>query len=253
MIYTFIPIIVTMPDYRIRPGGSEEIRKQFLKKILVFISIIAVIVMASTIYNAKADEYAMITIPVTIIVFTIVVAFSIRNMFKKQKELLDSYALTINDNTIIRYQLNTPTITLYRTEVKEILRKNNKGFIIKGINAEDIIYVSSQVENYRELEILLNEIKPIISYSPKNFFEKFPIITILLVFGLMAGVYASMNKVVVFLCGVPVIIIIVWSFIKIQKSKNLERKAKRSSWIILVILLSVIYITIAKLTGIYDP
>jgi len=242
-----------MPDYRIRPGGYEEIRKQSLKKLLVFISFIAVIVIVTTAYNAKADEYAIITIPATIIIFTIVFAFSIRNVFKKQKKLLDSYALTINDNTITRYQLNTPTITLYRTEVKEILRKSNKGFIIKGINAEDIIYVPSQVENYHELEILLNEIKPIISYSPKNFFEKFPIITIILVFGLMVGVYASMNKVVVVLCGIPVIIIIAWSFFKLQKNKNIERKAKRSSWIILVILLSIIYITIAKLTGTYNP
>ncbi|HEX3167739.1 MAG TPA: hypothetical protein VHQ93_15830 [Chitinophagaceae bacterium] len=242
-----------MPDYRIRPGGYEEIRKQSLKKLLVFISFIAVIVIVTTAYNAKADEYAIITIPATIIIFTIVFAFSIRNVFKKQKKLLDSYALTINDNTITRYQLNTPTITLYRTEIKEILRKNNKGFIVRGMNAEDTIYVPSQVEKYHELEILLNEIKPIISYRPKNVFEKFPIVTIILVFGLMVGVYASMNKVVVVLCGIPVIIIIAWSFFKIQKNKNIERKAKRSSWVILVILLSIIYITVAKLTGTYNP
>ena len=242
-----------MPDYRIRPDGFKEIRRQILQRLVAVALVVVLFIIAMTIYNAKGKEDYIITLPITIVLFTVIFGFSIRRTFKKQKELLDSYALTINDNAITRYQLNTPTITLFHTEIKEILKTKGNRFIIKGKSAEDIIYVPSQISNYQDLEIKLDEIKSISLYSSKNLFEKYPVIIIFLILGLMPGVYGSMNKIIVLSCSMPLVATIAWSFLKIQKSKNVESRTKRFSWFILLILLSVISVTILKLTGNYKP
>jgi hypothetical protein len=251
--YIFASTFFKMPDYRIKPDGFNEIRKLILQRLLIVALVVVSFIVVLTIYNAKEKEDYIITLPSTIVLFTVIFGFSIRRTFKKQKELLDSYALTINDNAITRYQLNTPTITLYHTEIKEILKTKNHRFIIKGKNAEDIIYVPSQIGNYQDLETKLEEIKSISMYSTKNLFEKYPVIIIFLILGLMLGVYGSMNKIIVLLCSIPLITIIIWSFLKIQKSKNIESRAKRILWFILIILISIVSVTILKLTGTYKP
>jgi hypothetical protein len=241
-----------MPDYRIRPDGFKEIKKQTLQRLLV-VGLVALSIVTVTTIGAKEKGDYIITVPVTIVLFSLIFGFSIRRTFKKQKELLDSYALTINDNTIARYQLNTPTIILYHAEIKEILKTKSNRFIIKGKNAEDIIYVPPQIGNYQDLEIKLSEIKSISLHNSKNPFERYPAIIIFLVLGLMLGVYGSMNKIIVLMCSIPLVAIIVWSFLKIQKNKNIESRAKRASWFILIILFSIISVTILKLTGTYKP
>ena len=241
-----------MPDYRIRPDGFKEIRSQQQKRLLVIPLMIALFVIPTTIYNAKENTDFIITLPVTIILFTIIYYFAIRKALKKQKELLDSYALTINDNTIARYQLNTPTISLYHSEVKEILKTTNSGFIIKGNASEDIILVPPQIDNYDELEIRLNGIKTIHQHRSKNIFEKHPVIAIILMMGLMIGVYGSRNKFIVLFCGIPVVVMMIWSFLKIQKSKNVETRIKRNAWVILIVLISIVAVIIMNLAGNYS-
>ena len=242
-----------MPDYRIKPDGFKEIRKIILQRLLIVALIAVSFIVVLTIYKAKGEEDYIITLPATIVLFTVIFGFSTRRVIKKQKELLDSYALTINDNAITRYQLNTPTTTLSHTEIKEILKTKNNRFIIKGKSAEAIIYVPSQIDNHQDLEIKLDAIKPISLYSTKNLFEKYPVIIAFLILGLMAGVYGSMNKIIVLLCSIPLVAIIIWSFFKIQRSKNIQSRAKRTLWFILIILISIITVTILKLTGKYQP
>ena len=240
-----------MPDYRIRPDGFKEIRSKQQKILVVIPLIIALFVIPTTIYNAKEKTDFIITLPVTIILFTVIFYFTIRKVIRKQKELLESYALTINDNTITRYQLNTPTISIYHSEVKEILKTTNSGFIIKGNASEDIILVPSQIDNYHELEARLNGIKIINQHRSKNIFEKHPLIAIILMMGLMIGVYGSRNKFIVLFCGIPVVVMMIWSFLKIQKSKNVETRIKRNSWVILIVLISIIAVIIMNLAGNY--
>ena len=191
----------------------------------------------------------MFTIFSIVIVLVIVCLVSFTRAIKSQKQLLESYALTITENSITRYQFNFPTISLYHTEVQEILKTSKNGFIIKGKTAEDIIYVPPQIDNRDDVETRLNQIKPITVYRSKNVFETYPLIGLLLMLVLLAGVYGSTNKIVGTVCGVPLIAYLVWSFFKIRRSKNVDNKTKRLAWVLLIVLFSVIYITILKIAG----
>jgi len=67
--------------------------------------------------------------------------------------------------------------------------------------------------------------------------------------GSMAGVYISLNKIIVAISGTVLTILMIWSFYKIQKSKNVEHRVKRLAWWSLIVLISIIYVVILKLTG----
>jgi len=243
-----------MPDYRIRPDGFKEIKKRIVTRLLVFVSIIgpgSILLMVLNTKNKEQDNY--IVIPIVVVLFIAVFFFSIRRAVKKQKELMDSYALVLTENMISRYLINTPTISLYYSEIKEISKTARGIFVIKGKHAEDIIIVPSQIENYEELEERLNNILPVAAYKPKTIFEKYPVPAALLSLALMFGVYGPRNKIVVLACSIPLTGIMIWSFYKIRVSKNLDKRVKRISWWMLLVMLSIIYITILKLIGHYKP
>ena len=242
-----------MPDYKIRPDRFKEIRNQLLTRLIILFFLTGVASVTMTIYTSKDKVDYVIFLPILIVLLIAVFVFSIYRAVKKQKKLLDNYALTINENTVTRYQLNTPTISLYHNEIKEILKTKNGSFIIKGKDAEDIILVPAQIDNYTDLETLLSQIKPVIFQKSKPVYEKYPFLNIILLIGLMAGVYVSMNKIIVLACGTLLTIIMVWSFYKVQKSKNVENRTKQISWWSLIVLVSIICVTILKLIGHYHP
>jgi cytochrome bd-type quinol oxidase subunit 1 len=58
-----------------------------------------------------------------------------------------------------------------------------------------------------------------------------------------------MNKIIVAVCGSLLVAVLAWYLYQLQRGKNYDQRIKRSSWWMLVVLLSVIYAMIAKLTG----
>jgi len=249
-IYTFaLSHLNTMPDFRISSNGFKEIKKRLVTRLVAFTFLMAAGGIAFTFFNNKKEQDYTILIPALLIFYIFIFTFSIIRVLKRQKKLLDSYTLTINDNTIARYQLDSPTIILYYNEIKEISKTSNGGFIIKGKASEDIILIPAQIDHYSDLEATLGQIHPITSYKYKTILEKYPFINVFLVIGLMSGVYVSMNKIIVGVCSTLLVGILIWSFFKVQKSKNVQHKAKRAAWWMLIILFSIIYVAILKLTG----
>ena len=71
-------------------------------------------------------------------------------------------------------------------------------------------------------------------------------LTIVLV-GMMAIVFASDNKILVRISGPLLTAFLIWSFIGILRNKNMDKKTKRSSYLMIIVILSVIGTTIVKL------
>ncbi len=68
----------------------------------------------------------------------------------------------------------------------------------------------------------------------------------------MFCVYTVQNKLIVGLAGTTLAILLIWSFIKMRKSKNVDRKTKQTTWWLLLVLVSVITVMIVKLMGLTD-
>ena len=242
-----------MPDYKITQEGLKEIKKRVLKRLLLIFAVIFVFIILMSVFTAKSDQDLTITMPVTLVVVILLFTFSIRSALKNLNRSLSSYTLTVTDEYIARYQINIPTIKIPFTEIKAIERKSKYVLFVKGNSPHDIIQVFSQAEHYLEIESRLSHIRPIQPSTSKNLFLKYPAIYIIVLIGLMAAVYISMNKIVVLICSLIINGIMIWSFFKIQSSKNVEIKTRRFAWFIWIVIFSVVSVTIMKLIGTYKP
>ena len=198
----------------------------------------------------KADEVNVL--PFVIPLMAGAVGFGLYKGINRQKVLFESYTLIISDNLVTRKQLNTPTISIYFNEIKEIARNTKGGFTIKGKTAADLIAIPAQIENYAALEAALGQIQPIVVKGNTPFLQKYQSLAGLLTIGLMLCVYTVSNKIIVGLTGTALVALMIWSLIKIQGNKNIDHKTKQSSWLILVVLVSVIGVMIFKLTGLVN-
>jgi hypothetical protein len=235
-----------MRHYKIREGGFKEIKKQLLIRSLPIMLLAAAFGIIITFINSKSTTADVNVLPIIIPLIAIALAFGLYLGINRQKDLLRSYRLTLTNNLITREQVNTPTVSIYFTDVDQIVKNKNGSFIVKGKTATDLIVIPAQIEEYTELENLLLQIKPF-STKSNSFFQRYSIIISILTLVLMLCVYTSTNKTIVALSGTTLVAILAWSFYVTRKSKNIDVKTKRSMWWVLIVMASIITVMIAKL------
>jgi hypothetical protein len=119
--------------------------------------------------------------------------------------------------------------------------------MVRGKTVRDIILIPAQIENYEQLETALNEIKPITTKGKTTSWIQLQRLLGLVAIALMICVYTVDNKIVVGVAGALFTVFFIYSFIQIQKSKNVDYRTKRSRWFTLIVVLSVLGLTIMKL------
>jgi len=241
-----------MKEYKLRPDAFQEIKKKLLYWAVPIIVIAVAVGIGSSVFGSNKDSGQVNVLPFSIGIAVIVLAIRLKGAFKKQKALFESFTLTVSPNFIGREQLNTATIVIQASDIREIT-KNKKGCItIRGSENRNVIYVPAQIENLAELEVDLMALGPIVVTNRKPFVQRIAWLISFLTLGLMVTVYTASHKMVVGLSGALVTAMMLWSLVEVQRSKNIDRKSKRSMWWILVLLLSVISVTIMKLTDTYQ-
>lgn len=242
-----------MQQFRIKPNGFAEVRKKMIIRVVptMLIAAIVGIVIAQVNSQGKTGDSNML--PFFIPFFLLVMAFSVFRSINRQKKLFGSYTLIIDDNVITRQMVNTPEITIYFHEVKEIIKSMEGGFTIKGLEPSDIIIVPVQVEKYAELEALLNQVKPVIA-PPASLYllQKGRIFLSLAAAGAMVAIYVSDNKIVVSIAGVLGLCLLGWTFFYLSRSKNVDKKTRSSRWAFLLVMAAIIGIMVVKLTSVVE-
>lgn len=238
-----------MPIFKIRENGFKEIRNKMLFYSIPLLIIAGAAGISISIVNSKQSENTINTLPIVILLIILASGIGLYRSIKTQKALFESYTLTITNTLITREQLHTPTISLYFNDIKEIAKNKNGSFTVKGKEPQDLIAIPRQIDDYPQLEKALQQIRPIVAKSKVPILEKSPIITGLATIGLMFCVYTVNNKIIVAITGSALVALLVWSFIKIRSSKNIDSKIKQSVWWILLVIFSVIAFTFMKVTG----
>lgn len=238
-----------MQQFKIRQDGFKEIRKHALVRSIPILVILIIFCIATSTINSKSKAEDINTLPFIIPIILGAAGFGIYRGINKQVALFGSYTLSISNNLIRREQLNTPAISIYYNDVKEILKNKNGSFTIKGKSSGDLIGIPAQIDNYAQLEATLQGIKTITTKEKESLLQKYPVIPGVVMLSLMLCVYTVNNKIIVAISGTIVTGLMLWSLLKIQRSKNVDHKTKRNSWLVLIVLISVVAITILKLTG----
>ncbi len=237
-----------MQQFKIKDGWFKELRW----KIIFRAGSILLILLAWVIYMSMNDPnngHDVNILPIIIPIVLIAICVGLFIGIRRQKAIFNSYVLSITDNMITREQQHTQTISLYLNEIVEIVKQVDGSFTVKGKDPEDLIGIPAQIENYLQLEAVLQNIQPIASPKKLPIWQRYPSLVGLLVVVLMAGVFTSNNKIIVLLTGTPLVALLVWSYKAIQSSKNVDDRTKKSSRWVLLVLASIICGMIFKLTG----
>jgi hypothetical protein len=236
-----------MEQFKIKQDGFKEIRKAILIKTIP-ISLLAVLggIVISH-FNSNGQQSDVNVFPVLIPIMLGTLAFGLYRGIKRQKEIFESYRLTLDDNGITREQYNTPTITISIAELREITKNPNGSFTIKGNSTANVIGIPSQIEEYEKLEKSLSEIRQISTKSSESILQKFQGLFSILTIGLMGAVYISKDKIIVGVSGTVLLVILGYSFIETQRSKNIDSKTKKGMWWLILVAASIVGVMYYKL------
>jgi hypothetical protein len=235
--------------FKIKENGFDEIRKQMILRTIPIALIAACGGLAISHFNTNGQSSDVNVLPFLIPIIIGAMVFGLLKGIKRQKNIFNSYELTINDESILRKQDLTADIEIQFNEIKEITKNKNGALAIKGENSNKSIGVPSQVENIMELESRLSKVFEITTSNKQTFIQKFPWVLPLLTIGLMMTVFIAKNKILVGIAGVSLTIGLIYSLVVTQKSKHLDKKTKKGMWLILIVLFSIIAVTYFKVFG----
>ncbi|WP_299441621.1 hypothetical protein [uncultured Aquimarina sp.] len=236
-------------EFQIKENGFAEIKKTMILRAIPVVVLAAGTGLAISHFNSNGQSSDVNVLPFVIPIIIGAVAFGLFKGINRQKGLFESYRLIINENEIIREQLNTQRISIPHNEIKSIIR-NPKGILtIIGNSTTEIIGIPSQIKNPEKLEQLLTQIHPITESDKKPLIEKYRIVFILIVLAMMVSVYISNNKMIVGISGAILILFLGYSFYEVRRNKNIDKKTKNGMWLLIFVLFSVIGTMYLKLTG----
>jgi len=225
-----------MTTYKIKPNGFDGIKKKLVPRMLLILGLLLAIAVFINYPRDDAGNSAISSL-IMIILFGGILTFAWFRAMKTQRELFESNQLTIQGGTITRERKNTRTIKIESSEVKEIIKADNGSLVIKGGRRSDVIFVPTQIENFDELEQVLNGFSAIRAQGKKTYLEKYGLALPFLAVALMAIVYTVRDKYIVLTAGSCLVAFLIWSLVEIQISKNIDKTTKkRSYWTIIVIL-----------------
>jgi chromate transport protein ChrA len=232
--------------FQIRENGFNEIKKQLIIRSIPIIVMAIGFAFVIVYFNSKNKEDLFNALPIIIPTIIFAFGYGIFKGLKRQKSLFATYKLTISENNIVREQTNTPLISIPFGEIQSINKDKKGGYSIKGKTAVETIIIPAQIDNQENLEVVLNQIKPIEQLTQPAFDEKYKIPLLLLTMVSMVTVYISFNKILVGICCVIVSTLLIRSSILILKNKSINNKTKRIGYYSLVVLASVVAVTIMK-------
>ena len=237
-----------MKQFKIKENGFKEIRKQTLMRIIPMALIAVVVGLAIFEINSSKSSKSDINVyPIVVPIVIGALAFGLNKGIKRQKVIYDTYELNVDADGITREQANTPTIRLLFSDITKITKSSKGGFVITGKSITNSILVPTQIDDLTGLENVLNENCTIRISTSKPLIQRLMIPILFAVLGLMAVTYVSTNKILVALSGTILTIVMIFSFVKIQTNKNIDKKSRRSSYSMLIVILSIIGIMIFKL------
>jgi hypothetical protein len=235
-----------MNVYKIKPEAAKKLSAQSIKKSLP----IFLVALTASIFMVKMNPSMQAAPPFAFILsgFICLGAFSFgafRSM-KQQKKILDSYRLIIDEDSLTRQQFNTPVITIKKADIREIVKTTNGNFSVRTDSKLNAIAIPAQINDYEEVERLLNEIQAVRQKNTGNTRMTYYGIS-LLSMALFVGLYIADNKIIVAVCGISSSLLMAWSFITTLKSKNVDNRSKRFTGMTFALFFIIVGMTTIKL------
>ena len=239
---------ISKNNFRMKSDGFKEVRSGMIKRTIP-IGILAVgagLAMGFFKSSSSGDfDWNILFIMIPISLFAI--GYGVKQGIDRQRQIFESFVLSINETNIERRAFNTPDIMIAKININAIIKNNDGSFFIKSSTSKDIIGIHAQIERKDELEKMLEDIHPVTSEVPKSFIEKYQTILTILPMVLMVVTFLSTNKWLVGIAGTIVLVAMGYSLFEIQRNKNIDEKTKKGSWWLLLVIFAVLGTMYSKL------
>lgn len=140
-----------MHQFRLSADGFKKIKKYTLSRVFLFMLLAFIGSIFVSYSNYQNKQGSILFLPTGVIGLTIILMVGMNWVMNRSRESMQSYTLTLKDNTIIREQLYLPTITIPYSEVSDLRISRNGSIRITGAEATTRISVSPFIENYDDL------------------------------------------------------------------------------------------------------
>jgi len=227
-----------MKTFKLDPCGFKEIRQKTLLRTIPIAVLAALAGLYISSVNQNTGTSSLDTLPIVIPIMIVALCFGIFSGLKRQKDMWDTYELTIDGETISRTQNNVPTVTIKKDDLQEIVESPQGHILLKTGNRTNLINIPSSVQDRDEL---LNTLagfgqinKEVGNKSNLTLFISLAGIGLMLVF------FVSKDKSIILLTGTILTGGLLWAFFEIQKSKLIDKKTKRGAYFIFLVLFSII-------------
>jgi len=235
-----------MSEFRISEEQFRKFRRKFLAiYVPVAVLVVGVFVVTDTYksHDAGFPVWALV-VPIMLAYF----GFTVYRTLRRQQRLWMSYTITIEGGGITRVQANTPTISISFMEIKEIIKTRKGGFLIKGLHRTDLIAIPKWLNETGQLEQELQTLASITTDRKDPLMIRYRSLLVLLAIGLYVCLYSVQNKILVATSALLLTGVLGWTLYEIQISKNVTTYTKRSSWVYLLIIAGILYLTYIKLS-----
>lgn len=228
---------------------EEGIKRIRTKTVISYIPLFSLAIMALvylTIADARTDSDNN---PFWIFIFIYVIIFAsrARRNIKRLPLQLKSLTITLTNNSITQASKSTSPVSISFYNITEILRLFDGSLVIKS-NDKKSITIPIETEDYYELSISLNLIRPI-KNGPRPFYQRASGIVALL--GMLAAMLMSATKSHAWLIisASVVISVVTMCMYNVQINPMLDIRNKRKPWLSLFVVALIMYVVILRLTG----
>lgn len=228
----------TMKTFKLKPEGFKEFQQKALTRAIPITLLAALAGVYISSVNESSDSSTVDTLAFLIPFSLLILGFGLFLGLKRQKDMWLSYELTIDGETIIRTQNNVPTVTIDKNDLQEMLETRQGDILLKTGQRTNMINIPSSVQDRAELLNSLADFGQINKQSGNK--SVMILIAGLVSLGLMLVFFVSTEPAIIIPSGAILTIGFLWSFFEIQRSKLIDKKVKRGSYLIFFLLFSII-------------
>jgi hypothetical protein len=241
-----------MHEYRLSPQFFSQLRR----RILIFTPPILLIALIGGFWVGGRGANSITPLLITIPLLLIVMVFSITWSLRQQKKHWSTYRLIVDDTSLKKVQDGLPDISISFAEISKITDYPKRGLLIQALAPPRQIYTPATLEDYNQLRTDLANRHPFesVQKTQAKWMQLTPLLGLLIgLIGIVLFVttFKSSNPFISTVTGIFLFAFLVLGFVVIQRSAQVPKIIKWSSWSTFFPLLAIAFRVIMNILIIF--
>ena len=216
----------TTKIYSLRPGGFEPLKRKLILRGIGVGLLASGTVFAIQLLTGKLS-LPVLGLALPIIVFALV--RGIRRGLNLQRDAWSSYRSVVAGDFVIKQQANMPDVEIERGEIAKLIQ-THAGIEIKTRDRLRVILVSSSLDGYDEVTTTLRQWRAFEDESSQTRQRQLLLaLVVLFECAALAAVMISQKTIVVLPSGMFVIATMVWGYLELNRSPNVDARLKKTA------------------------